>query len=67
MSQSWIPRSKSEPYSQSAVDLMKLAKVTVDEFFEIPVGARDDMVQDLADGLDTIFQDYISFVASCGN
>ncbi|XP_008785335.4 protein unc-13 homolog [Phoenix dactylifera] len=64
--ESWIPRSKSEPYAQSAVDLMKLAKVTVDEFFEIPVGARDDMVQDLADGLETLFQDYVSFVASCG-
>ncbi|XP_010934254.2 protein unc-13 homolog [Elaeis guineensis] len=65
--ESWIPRSKSEPYAQSAVDLMKLAKVTVDEFFEIPVGARDDMVQDLADGLESIFQDYISLVASCGS
>nr|CAD1844091.1 unnamed protein product [Ananas comosus var. bracteatus] len=64
--ESWIPRSKNEPYAQSAVDLMKLAKVTVDEFFEIPVGARDEMVQDLADGLESIFQEYTSFVASCG-
>lgn len=29
-SESWNPRSKAEPYAQSAVDLMKLAKVTVD-------------------------------------
>ncbi|CAD5176212.1 unnamed protein product [Musa acuminata subsp. malaccensis] len=65
--ESWMPRSKNEPYAQSSMDLMKLAKVTVDEFFEIPVGARDDMVQDLADGLETIFQEYTTFVAACGN
>ncbi|XP_072963240.1 protein unc-13 homolog [Typha angustifolia] len=64
--ESWIPRSKTEPYAQSAVDLMKLAKVTVDEFYEIPIGARDEMIQDLADGLGTIFQEYTTFVASCG-
>ena len=45
---------------------MKLAKATIDEFFGIPVTARDGMVQDLADGLDPIFQEYISFLASCG-
>ncbi|TVU48438.1 hypothetical protein EJB05_08075, partial [Eragrostis curvula] len=64
--ESWIPKSKNEPYAQSAVALMKLAKATVDEFFGIPVSARDDMVQDLADGLGAIFQEYISFLASCG-
>lgn len=46
---------------------MKLAKVTVDEFFEIQVGAREELVQDLADGIDSLVQDYASFVASCGN
>lgn len=45
---------------------MKLAKATIDEFFGIPVAARDGMVQDLADGLGAIFQEYISFLASCG-
>jgi len=45
---------------------MKLAKATIDEFFGIPVTARDGMIQDLADGLDAIFQEYISFLASCG-
>ncbi|KAJ3682382.1 hypothetical protein LUZ60_014955 [Juncus effusus] len=64
--ESWVPKSKTEPYAQSAYELMKLAKCTVDEFFEIPVGARDDMVQELADGLGTLIQDYTSFVASCG-
>ncbi|KAG0454227.1 hypothetical protein HPP92_025531 [Vanilla planifolia] len=60
------PKTKTEPFAQSAVDLMKLAKVTVDEFFEIPVSAREELVQELADGLETIFQDYTTFVASCG-
>ncbi|XP_062209810.1 protein unc-13 homolog [Phragmites australis] len=64
--ESWIPKSKSEPYARSAVDLMKLAKTTIDEFFGIPVSARDDMVQDLADSLGEIFQEYINFLASCG-
>jgi hypothetical protein len=45
---------------------MKLAKATVDEFFGIPVTARDDMVQNVADGLGAIVQEYISFLASCG-
>ncbi|GJN30241.1 hypothetical protein PR202_gb18531 [Eleusine coracana subsp. coracana] len=64
--ESWIPKSKTESYAQSAVALMKLAKATVHEFFDIPVSARDDMVQDLADGLGATFQEYISFLASCG-
>ncbi|KAJ0970426.1 hypothetical protein J5N97_023303 [Dioscorea zingiberensis] len=65
--ESWIPRSKTEPVAQSAVDLMRLAKVTVDEFYEIPVGSREDLVMELADGLETLFQDYTAFVASCGS
>uniref|UniRef100_A0ACD5WTX6 Uncharacterized protein n=1 Tax=Avena sativa TaxID=4498 RepID=A0ACD5WTX6_AVESA len=65
--ESWIARSKNEPYAQSAVELMKLAKTTMDEFFAIPVSVRDDMVQNLADGIGVIFQEYISFLASCGN
>ncbi|RLN39232.1 hypothetical protein C2845_PM01G02440 [Panicum miliaceum] len=64
--ESWILKSKGEPYARSAVELMKLAKATVDEFFGIPVTARGGMVQDLAGGLDAIFQEYISFLASCG-
>lgn len=46
---------------------MKQAKETVEEFFEIPIGVTEDLVQDLAAGLEHIFQDYITFVASCGN
>uniref|UniRef100_A0A0D3FDK8 MHD1 domain-containing protein n=1 Tax=Oryza barthii TaxID=65489 RepID=A0A0D3FDK8_9ORYZ len=65
--ESWMPRSKNEPYAQSAVELMKLAKATVDEFFGIPVPVRDDLVQDLADGMEAIFLEYISFLTSCGS
>ncbi|KAH7662747.1 Protein unc-13-like protein [Dioscorea alata] len=65
--ESWIPKSKTEPFAQSAVDLMRLAKVTVDEFYEIPVSSREDLVMELADGLETLFQDYTAFVASCGS
>jgi hypothetical protein len=45
---------------------MKVARATVDQFAEIPASAKDEMVQDLVDGLESVFQDYISFVASCG-
>jgi hypothetical protein len=48
------------------MELMKVARATVDEFAEIPASAKDEVVQDLVDGLESIFQDYISFVASCG-
>uniref|UniRef100_A0A0E0CUY2 MHD1 domain-containing protein n=1 Tax=Oryza meridionalis TaxID=40149 RepID=A0A0E0CUY2_9ORYZ len=65
--ESWMPRSKNEPYAQSAVELMKLAKATVDEFFGIPVAVRGDLVQDLADGMEAIFLEYISFLTSCGS
>lgn len=61
-----MPKSKSEPFTQSAIDLMKLAKVTVDEFFQIPITTRDEMVHDLAEGLESIFQEYTNFIASCG-
>jgi hypothetical protein len=48
------------------MELMKVARATVDQFAEIPASAKDEMVQDLVDGLESVFQDYISFVASCG-
>ncbi|CAL4933649.1 unnamed protein product [Urochloa decumbens] len=64
--ESWIPKSKEEPYAGSAMELMKLARFTIDEFSEIPASAKEEVVHDLVDGLEAIFQDYISFVASCG-
>ncbi|XP_048127738.1 protein unc-13 homolog isoform X2 [Rhodamnia argentea] len=65
--ETWNPKSKTEPYAQSAVELMRLIKETVDEFFDIPIGITEDLIQDLADGLGHLFQDYISFAASCGS
>ncbi|XP_010522465.1 PREDICTED: uncharacterized protein LOC104801075 [Tarenaya hassleriana] len=65
--ETWNPKSKSEPYAQSAGELMKLAKDTVDEFFEVPIGITEDLVHDLAEGLEQLFQEYTTFVASCGS
>lgn len=63
--QTWNPKSKSEPYAQSAGELMKLAKDAIAEFFEVPIGITD-LVHDLAEGLEQLFQEYTTFVASCG-
>ncbi|XP_010473856.1 PREDICTED: uncharacterized protein LOC104753280 [Camelina sativa] len=65
--ETWNPKSKSEPYAQSAGELMKLAKDTIDEFFEIPIGITEDLVHDIAEGLEQLFQEYTTFVASCGS
>ncbi|KAK4800527.1 hypothetical protein SAY86_021014 [Trapa natans] len=65
--ETWNPKSKTEPYAQSAVELMKTVKETVEDFFEIPVGITDDLIQDLVQALGQLFQDYTSFVASCGS
>lgn len=66
MLQTWNPKSKSEPYAQSVVELIKQSKEVVDDFFYIPIGITEDLVQDLADGLEVLFQDYITFVSSAG-
>ncbi|KAL5990377.1 hypothetical protein ACLOJK_011277 [Asimina triloba] len=66
--ETWNPKSKSEAHAQSAVEMMKVSKETVDSFFEIPVGGLcDDLLQDLTDGLEALFQEYIAFVASCAS
>ncbi|GAB2265910.1 hypothetical protein Dimus_000941 [Dionaea muscipula] len=64
--ETWNPKSKAEPFAQSAVELMNLAEATVHEFFQLPVGMSEDLVQDLADGLERIVREYTTFVASCG-
>ncbi|XP_052207342.1 protein unc-13 homolog [Diospyros lotus] len=64
--ETWNPKSKTEPYAQSSVELMKHAKETVDAFLEIPLGISEELVHDLADGLENLFRDYTTFVASCG-
>ncbi|CAN6236784.1 unnamed protein product [Urochloa humidicola] len=68
-SESWNPRSKAEPYAQSAADLMKLAKVTVDELLEVqvPPACRDELLQRLVDGVDQLVHQYALLVASCGS
>ncbi|GKV19103.1 hypothetical protein SLEP1_g29400 [Rubroshorea leprosula] len=65
--ETWNPKSKSQPYAQSGVELMKLAEDIVNDFFEIPIGIIDGLVFDLADGLDFLFQEYCTFVASRGS
>lgn len=68
-SESWNPRSKAEPYAQSAVDLMKLAKVTVDELLQkVPSGScREELLQRLVDGIDHLVHQYALLVASTGS
>lgn len=64
--QTWNPKSKSEPYAKSVVELMNLAKIIVQEFFQIPIAITEDLVQELAGGLQKIFREYTMFVAACG-
>ncbi|KAK6138750.1 hypothetical protein DH2020_027501 [Rehmannia glutinosa] len=59
--------SKTEPYAHSAAELVKFAKEAVESFFEIPVTVSENLVYDLTDGLEHLFGDYITFVASCGS
>ncbi|KAK7356438.1 hypothetical protein VNO80_15710 [Phaseolus coccineus] len=65
--ETWNAKSKSESYAQSAAELMKLARTTVEEFFQVPIAITEDLVQDLADGLENLFLDYMKFAASCGS
>ncbi|GMI64168.1 CELLULOSE-RELATED DUF810 [Hibiscus trionum] len=65
--ETWNPKSKSEPYAQSSVELISLAYEMVKDFFEIPIGATVELVLDLAGGLEQLFQEYTTFVASCGS
>ena len=45
---------------------MRSAKEMVNDFFEIPIGITDDLILDIAEGLEQLFQEYTAFVASCG-
>ncbi|XP_051129307.1 protein unc-13 homolog [Andrographis paniculata] len=64
--ESWNPTSKTQPYAQSAKDLIGFAKETMEKFLEIPINLPENIFYDLVDGIDNVFSDYISFVASCG-
>ncbi|XAR62683.1 hypothetical protein NMG60_11017531 [Bertholletia excelsa] len=65
--ETWNPKSKNEPYAQSCVELMKLAKESVAEFFEIQLDMPQAVVQYLTDGLERLCGAYIEFVALCGS
>ncbi|OIW21534.1 hypothetical protein TanjilG_06152 [Lupinus angustifolius] len=64
--ETWNPKSKSEPYGKTAVELMNFAKITVQEFFRIPTEISEDLVQELAGGLEKQIREYTMFVAACG-
>ncbi|CAL1355983.1 unnamed protein product [Linum trigynum] len=66
-SETWNPKSKNEPYAQSAVELIKIATETVEEFFETPIGITDDLICTLSEGLEQLFLEYVSFVTACGS
>ncbi|KAE8734981.1 hypothetical protein F3Y22_tig00000538pilonHSYRG00036 [Hibiscus syriacus] len=65
--ETWNPKSKSEPYAQSMVEFISMANETVKDLFKIPIGITDDLILDLAEGLEQLFQEYTAFVASCGS
>ncbi|CAJ1953203.1 unnamed protein product [Sphenostylis stenocarpa] len=64
--EAWNPKSKSEPYAKSVVELMTLAKKFVQEFFQIPISITEDLVQELVEALQKVFREYIMFIAACG-
>ncbi|KAL1342129.1 hypothetical protein HN51_028723 [Arachis hypogaea] len=65
--ETWNPKSKTEPYAQSAVELMQMTTTTVEEFFKVPIPITEELVRALADGLGSLFQEYMMFVAACGS
>ncbi|XP_061348637.1 protein unc-13 homolog [Gastrolobium bilobum] len=64
--ETWNPKSKSDPFAKSVAELMNLAKTIVQEFFQIPIAITEDLVQELADELQKILREYTMFVAACG-
>ncbi|KAL1806405.1 hypothetical protein ACET3Z_029473 [Daucus carota] len=65
--ETWNPKSKNEPYAQTAVELVKLTKIALDEFFEIPITIPEVLIHKIAEGLEYLLQEYTSFVSSCGS
>ncbi|XP_047335804.1 protein unc-13 homolog [Impatiens glandulifera] len=65
--EAWKPMSKNEAYGQSAVELIKMVKEAIGDFFDLPLGITEDILLNFAEGLSHLFHDYISFLASCGN
>ncbi|XP_076889548.1 protein unc-13 homolog [Bidens hawaiensis] len=65
--ETWNPKSKTEPYSHSAVELVKQAREVVLSFFENPISVSEDLVHEFANGIEEILGDYNGFIASCGS
>ncbi|KAK4427843.1 protein unc-13 [Sesamum alatum] len=65
--ETWNPKSKTEPYAHSAAELVRFSQEAVENFFDIPVNVSENLVYDLTDGLEHFFGDYIKFLASCGS
>ncbi|KAG9137508.1 hypothetical protein Leryth_016806 [Lithospermum erythrorhizon] len=64
--ETWNPKSENEPYAQTASELTKNAKETIELFFEIPSGISEDFYE-LTNGLEQLFREYITLIASCGS
>ena len=43
----WNPKSKTEPYAQSAVELLKQTRDLVGSFFDILIPISEDLVHEL--------------------
>ncbi|XP_051152716.1 protein unc-13 homolog [Andrographis paniculata] len=65
--ETWNPRSKTEPYAHSAVELLSFAKEAVDNFFQLAVNVSENQFYDFIDGLESLFLDYVAFISSCGS
>ncbi|KAL0368481.1 UNVERIFIED_CONTAM: protein unc-13 [Sesamum calycinum] len=65
--ETWNPKSKTEPYAHSAAEIVSFVKEAMENFFEIPINVSETLFYDLIDGLENVFVDYITFVASCGS
>ncbi|CAN4091857.1 unnamed protein product [Withania somnifera] len=66
VSATWNPKSKSEPYAQSAIDLATHSKEAVDNFFNIPTIITENLVNDIADGAKQNYMPTLPPLTRCG-
>ncbi|KAL8262813.1 hypothetical protein R6Q59_024162 [Mikania micrantha] len=64
--ETWKPKSKSEPYAQSTMELMRQTKEAIESFFNNPIGVSEDLLREFTYVIEHVIQDYIAFAASCG-